>query len=70
MADNRNRVLKPHEKIAMSISEAAKYSNLGENLLRKIIDADKSIDWVLFVGDWIKIKRKPFERWLLAQNSV
>ena len=66
----KERTLRPHEKIAMSISEAAEYSHLGENLIRRIIENDKSIDWVLFVGDWIRVKRKPFERWLLAQKCI
>lgn len=65
-------MLKPHQKIAMSIAEAARYSNIGENILRRIINTDKSIDWVLFVGDkqCPKIKRVPFERWVLSLNTI
>ena len=62
--------MKINEKIAMPIKEAALYSGIGENKLREIIANDKSIDWVLFAGKNIRIKRIPFERWFLAQKCV
>lgn len=58
------------DKIAMPIKEAALYSGIGENKLRDIIANDKSIDWVLFAGKNIRVKREPFERWFLAQSVI
>lgn len=58
------------DKIAMPIKDAALYSGIGENKLRDIITNDKSIDWVLYVGKNIRVKRIPFERWFLAQSMI
>ena len=41
--------LLPNQKICLSIEEAAEYAMLGENRLRKIIEEDKTLDWVLFI---------------------
>lgn len=59
--------LLPNQKYCLTIEEAASYSMLGENRLRKIIDEDKSLDWVLYVGTWTRIKRPQFEKWLSEQ---
>lgn len=62
--------LLPNQKLCLSIEEAAAYSMLGENRIRKIIDEDQTIDWVLYVGSWIRIKRPQFEEWLARQNFL
>lgn len=59
--------LLPSQKICLTVEEAAEYSMLGENRLRKIIEEDKSLDWVLYVGSWVRIKRPQFEEWLSKQ---
>ena len=59
--------LLPNQKICLTIEEAAEYSMLGENRLRKIIEEDKTLDWVLYVGNWIRVKRPQFEKWLEEQ---
>lgn len=56
-----------HERYCLSVDEAAEYSMLGENRLRKIIDEDKTLDWVLYIGSWIRVKRPQFEKWLSEQ---
>ncbi len=62
--------LLPNQKLCLSIEEAAAYSMLGENRIRKIIDEDQTIDWVLYVGSWIRIKRPQFEEWLARQHFL
>lgn len=59
-----------HERYCLSVDEAAEYSMLGENRLRKIIDEDKTLDWVLYIGSWIRVKRPQFEKWLADQNYL
>lgn len=58
------------EMLAMPIKDAALYSGIGENKLRSIIENDKSIDWVLYSGKNIRVKRIPFERWFLSQSCI
>lgn len=65
-----NNKLLPSQKLCLSIEEAAAYSMLGENRIRKIIDEDKTIDWVLYVGHWVRIKRPQFEAWITQQNFL
>lgn len=62
--------LLPNQKLCLSIEEAAEYSMLGENRLRKIIEDDKSLDWVIFVGNRTRIKRIQFEKWIAEQNYL
>ena len=62
--------LLPNQKLCLTIEEAATYSMLGENRLRKIIEDDKTLNWVLYVGSWVRIKRPLFEEWLLQQNYL
>ena len=59
-----------HCKLCLTIPEAAEYAAIGEQRLRKIIDDDLSLDWVLRVGTWVRIKRQPFEAWVMRQNNL
>ena len=60
----------PGQKLCLTVEEAAVYSMLGENRLRKIIEEDKTLDRVLNVGSWIRIKRPQFEKWIEKQNYI
>ena len=51
------------EKSALTLSEAALYSNIGINKLREITD-DNKCDFVFFVGTKRLIKRKLFDRYI------
>lgn len=62
--------LLPNQKICLSVEEAAEYAMLGENRLRKIIEEDKTLDWVLFIGNRVRIKRLQFEEWIAKQNYL
>ena len=60
----------PNQKLCLTVEEAAAYSMLGENRLRKIIEEDKTLDWVLHVGSWTRIKRQQFEKWVSEQYYI
>ncbi len=62
--------LLPNQKLCLTIEEAAIYSMLGENRLRKLIEENKTLDWVLHVGSWIRIKRPQFEKWIAEQDYI
>lgn len=62
--------LLPSQKLCLTIEEAAMYSMIGENRLRKIIEEDKTLDWVLYVGSWVRIKRPQFEKWVSSLNCL
>ena len=57
-------LIKPANKLCLSISECADYTNLGENRIRQIISDNPTLDWILHIGAHLKIKRPLFERWL------
>lgn len=58
------------EKYTLSIKEAAVYFNIGMNKLRKIIDENKSADWVLWNNSKALIKRKKFESLIDTINCI
>ena len=59
-----------YRKYCFSIKEAAEYSSIGESRLRKIIEDNEPIDWVLHVGTQIRIKRELFEKWIDEQYYI
>lgn len=59
-----------NQRLCISIEEAAEYSMIGEQRLRKIIEDDRSIEWVLHVGNRTRIKRPQFESWVLKQYNL
>ena len=71
----RQRALKrfeiaPQDRYTLTIEEAAGYSLIGENRLRKIIEEDRGLDWVLKVGSQVRVKRQLFEKWLDRQYNL
>ena len=57
------------EKAALTIEEAAAYSNIGIHKLREITDKDDS-SLVLWVGKKRLIKRKALEKYLESSYSI
>lgn len=57
------------EKVALTLEEAAAYSNVGINRIREISN-DENCPFVLFVGNKRLIKRKPFEKYLEQAYSI
>lgn len=59
-----------NQRLCISIEEAASYSMIGEQRLRRIIEDDSSLEWVLKVGNRTRIKRPQFEKWVLQQYNL
>ena len=59
-----------NQRLCISIEEAAEYSMIGEHRLRKIIEEDCTLDWVLRIGARTRIKRPQFEKWVLQQHNL
>ena len=59
-----------NQRLCMSVEEAAEYSMIGEQRLRKIIEDDPSLDWVLRIGSRTRIKRQQFEEWVSKQYNL
>lgn len=59
-----------NQRLCISIEEAAEYSMIGEHRLRKIIEEDRSLDWVLHVGNRTRVKREQFEKWVYKQYNL
>jgi len=57
------------EKAALTLEEAAAYSNIGVNRLRELTES-KDCDFVLFAGRKRLIKRRQFDRFLDNTYSV
>ena len=57
------------EKVTLTIEEAAQYSNIGENKLYKLTN-DPLCPYVLWSGRKRLIKRKEFEKYLLASKAI
>lgn len=56
-------------KSNLTIEEAAKYFNIGENKLREISD-NSNCEFVLYVGTKKLIKRIKFEKYLDEEYSL
>jgi len=52
------------ECYTLSVEEAALYFRVGESKLRRIINEDRSADFILWNGNRAQIKRKEFERFI------
>lgn len=62
--------IKPIDKFCLSIPEAAAYSMIGQDRIKAIIQNEPGIDWVLKVGSQTRIKRIPFEKWILQSQYL
>lgn len=58
-----------YSKIAWTISEASKISNIGENKLYELVKNPKC-PFVLFVGNKRLIKRKEFEKFISENIEI
>lgn len=58
------------EKYALSVKEASKYFNIGENKLRCMIDKNKDADWLFWNNTKAMIKRSKFEKALDCINCI
>lgn len=58
------------KKYTLSIEEAAAYFRIGENKLRKIVDEDRTADYLLWNGNRVKIKRVLFEKYIDEIDAI
>lgn len=58
------------EKYALSIEEAARYFNIGENKLRRLAAVKPTAGWVILNGNRILIKRRLFEKMLDGTDAI
>lgn len=58
-----------NDKIAWTISEAAKISNIGENKLYELVKNPRC-PFVLFVGNKRLIKKKEFEKFISENVEI
>lgn len=58
------------EKYALSIEEAARYFNIGENKLRRLAAEKPIAGWVIMNGNRILIKRRQFEKMLDGTDVI
>ena len=58
-----------YEKYALTIEEAALYTNIGQNKITKLAKDPRST-FVLYVGNKKLIKRKEFEDYLSSQIEL
>ena len=57
------------EKVTLTISEAAAYSNIGINRIEELLKQPKC-NFVLFVGNKKLVKRKEFEQYISKNLEV
>ena len=58
-----------HEKLALTIREAAEYSNIGINKIDEMLRAP-NCPFVLFVGKKKLVKRKEFEEFISSRLTI
>ena len=58
-----------HQKIALTIKEAAQYSNIGINKIDQMLRTP-NCPFVLFVGTKQLVKRKEFEEFIRSQIEI
>lgn len=69
MKENNFITIPIWEKAALTVEEAAAYSNIGLNKIRDLCN-QKNCPFVLFVGNRRLIKRKLFEKYLEQTFSI
>ena len=58
-----------HEKLALTIHEAAEYSNIGINKIDELLRTP-NCPFVLFVGKKKLVKRKEFEEFISSRLTI
>ena len=58
-----------HEKLALTIREAAEYSNIGINKIDEMLRTP-NCPFVLFVGKKKLVKRKEFEEFISSKLTI
>ena len=67
--DNVNNSVPIHLKIALTIKEAAEYSNIGINKIDSMLRTP-NCPFVLFVGTKKLVKRREFEDYIQSRTHI
>lgn len=59
----KNVIVPICDKVALTIEEAAEYSNIGQNRISELLKQPRC-SFVLYVGNKKLVKRKEFERFI------
>lgn len=57
------------DKINLTIQEAAEYSNIGENTIRKLLH-ERACPFLLKIGNKHLVKRKEFEKYIESKHYL
>ena len=68
MRDNQKTVPN-HQKVALTIEEAAAYSNIGQNKLSLLLKNPRC-PFVLYVGTKKLVKRREFDRFISENIAI
>lgn len=66
---NNVQMVPIHEKLALTIREAAEYSNIGINKIDEMLRTP-NCPFVLFVGKKKLVKRKEFEEFISSRLTI
>lgn len=58
------------DKYMLTIKEATKYFNIGENKLRKLVEEHKDAPFIFYNGERLLVKRKKFEKFLDDTDAI
>ena len=58
-----------YEKVALTIEEAAEYSNIGQNRINSLLKEPRC-PFVLYVGTKKLVKRKEFEKFISESVEI
>ena len=58
-----------YEKVALTIEEAAEYSNIGQNRINSLLKEPRC-PFVLYVGTKKLVKRKEFEKFISERVEI
>lgn len=58
------------EKLALTIEEAAAYSNIGINTLRSMLKHPECKHMIIYIGNKKLIKREPFEKYIASVDHI
>jgi excisionase family DNA binding protein len=67
--NNNNTIVPISEKLALTIHEAAEYSNIGINRIDRMLRTP-NCPFALFVGTKKLVKRKEFEKYISTQLNI
>lgn len=68
MPESRMQVPIEH-KLALTVPEAAEYSNIGQNKISKLLSTP-NCPFALYVGSKKLVKRKEFEQYISKQLQI